>query len=105
MSAQHDIKANQGSSLLVHFQYLDEDGNPMGVKTRKQRLALDLAKAEAAIPKPDTTEDKKEDTSTEIKTEPNVGSEIKNTGEGGKVFTPPTPLSEEYKSLFNPTRV
>jgi hypothetical protein len=36
--------------------------------------------------------------------EQNVGSEIKNTGEGGEVFTTPTPLSEEYKkSLFNPT--
>ena len=34
----------------------DEDGNPMGVKTRKQRLALDLARAEAAIPQPDKTE-------------------------------------------------
>jgi len=83
---------------------LDEDGNPMGVKTRRQRLSEDLARAEAAIPKPDKTEDKKEDTSIEIKTEPNVGSEIKNTGEGGGVFTPPTPLSEEYKSLFNSTR-
>tara|TARA_R100001163_G_C5068182_1_gene208096 strand:- start:1271 stop:1678 length:408 start_codon:yes stop_codon:yes gene_type:complete len=31
MSAQHDIKANQGSSLLVHFQYLDEDGNPIDI--------------------------------------------------------------------------
>jgi len=38
----------------------DADGNPMGVKTRKQRLAEDLARAEAAIPKPDKTEDKKE---------------------------------------------
>jgi len=35
----------------------DADGNPMGVKTRKQRLALDLARAEAAIPKPDKTDD------------------------------------------------
>jgi len=78
---------------------LDEDGNPMGVKTRKQRLALDLAKAEAAIPKPDTTEDKKEDTSTEIKTEPNVGSEIKNTGEGGKIFEGASPLDLEDKIL------
>lgn len=83
---------------------LDADGNPMGVRTRKQRLAEDLAKAEASIPKPDKTEDKKEDTSTEIKTEPNVGSEINNTGEGGEVFTTPTPLSEEYKSLFSPSR-
>lgn len=37
--------------------------------------------------------------------EQNVGSEIKNTGEGGEVFTTPTPLSEEYKSLFSPSRV
>ena len=83
----------------------DEDGNPMGVKTRRQRLALDLARAEASIPKPETTVDKKEDASTDIEIEPNVGSEIKNEGKGGEVFTPPTPLSEEYrKSLFNTTR-
>ena len=81
-----------------------EDGDPMGVMTRRQRLAIDLANQEAKIPKPDTTENKEKDTSTEIKTEPNVGSEIKNTGEGGEVFTPPTPLSEEYKSLFSPSR-
>ena len=81
-----------------------EDGDPMGVMTRRQRLAIDLANQEAKIPKPDTADNKKEDTSTEIKTEPNVGSEIKNTGEGGKVFTPPNPLSDEYKSLFSPSR-
>ena len=78
---------------------LDEDGNPMGVKTRRQRLAEDLARAEVDIPKPDTTEDKKEDTSTEIKTEPNVGSEIKNTGEGGKIFEGASPLDLEDKIL------
>jgi len=32
MSAQHDIKANQGSSLFVHFQYLNEDGNPIDIR-------------------------------------------------------------------------
>tara|TARA_R100001015_G_scaffold19077_1_gene14562 strand:+ start:2934 stop:3347 length:414 start_codon:yes stop_codon:yes gene_type:complete len=32
MSAKHDIKANQGSSLYLHFQYLDEDGNPIDIR-------------------------------------------------------------------------
>ena len=102
---------------------IDPDtGLPLGVMGRSQRRAwdeanaerLDKAKAEAEKKTGEKrVEDwvknegdfKKENTSTEIKTEPNVGSEIENTGEGGEIFTPPTPLSEDYKnSLFNPPR-
>ena len=32
MSVKHDITANQGSSLYVHFQYLDEDGNGIDIR-------------------------------------------------------------------------
>ena len=89
-----------------------KEGDTLGVMGRGQRESYDRAFHEwemkqqvennqSTEPK---TENKEKDTSTEIKTEPNVGSEIKNTGEGGEVFTTPTPLSEEYKSLFSPSR-
>ena len=32
MSAQHNINANQGSSLYLHFEYLDENGTAIDVK-------------------------------------------------------------------------
>ena len=32
MSAKHDITANQGSTLFLHLQYLNEDGNPIDIR-------------------------------------------------------------------------
>ena len=46
----------------------NEDGDPMGVMTKRQRLAIDLANAEAKIPKPDKTKDKAEVTTKQTGT-------------------------------------
>ena len=91
-------------------------GLPLGVMTRNQRRAWDTANAERLDKAKAETEKKageqrvedwvnnegdfkKEDTSTEIKTEPNVGSDIKNTGEGGEIFKGGSPLDLEDKIL------
>ena len=84
-----------------------KEGDTLGVMGRGQREAYDRAFHEwemkqqvennqSTEPK---TENKEKDTSTEIKTEPNVGSEIKNTGEGGEIFEGASPLDLEDKIL------